>query len=271
MLPNAVPAPHKICVRRTARWVRSALHKSSTKERLNGDKALWRRSAHKSAQRRTPRRPSCSGCTALVARLRIKRDPTELIGPIEGDGLMTSAQPSAACAAPHHAARHLLPHRQNRAWRPSAAAAEGDGGDTFPACQSRPSAAAAGIRRPLVRAGEYCGLAWRPMPSCTPSDRGREADPACVCRQPPRLNTASSRLALLRDQGTEAGPGHGLAGPVAVPLCCGGERVRRRYGSPPATPPMHPVHRGCQGCLEGPPPTGVTSQDRRYRPDPAVG
>ena len=131
---------------------------------------------------------------------------------------MTSAQPSAACAAPHQAARHLLPHRQNRAWRPSAAAAEGDGGDTFPACQSRPSAAAAGIRRPFVRAGEYCGWAWRPMPSYTPSDRGREADPACACRQPPRPRTASTRLALLR----EASLGYGLAGPV--PLCCGQAR-----------------------------------------------
>ena len=56
------------------------------------------------------------------------------------------------------------------------------------------------------------------MPTYTPSDRGREADPACACRQPPRLNTASIRPALLR----EAGPGHGLAGPV--PLCRGGER-----------------------------------------------
>ena len=55
------------------------------------------------------------------------------------------------------------------------------------------------------------------MPSYTPSDRGREADPACACRQPPRPSTASSRLALLR----EASPGYGLAGPV--PLCRGGE------------------------------------------------
>ena len=55
------------------------------------------------------------------------------------------------------------------------------------------------------------------MPSYTPSDRGREADPACTCRQPPRLNTASIRLALLR----EASSGHGLAGPV--PLCRGEE------------------------------------------------
>ena len=29
MLPNAVPAPHKICVRRTVRWVRSAPHKGA--------------------------------------------------------------------------------------------------------------------------------------------------------------------------------------------------------------------------------------------------
>ena len=190
----------------------------STKERLNADKALWRKSDTQSAQSRTPRRPSCSGCTALVARLHIKRDLTGLIGPIEGDASMTSAQLSTACTAPHHAARHLPPHRQNRAWRPSPVAAEGDGGDTCPACQSRPSASAAGIRRPFVRAGEYCGWAWRPMPSYTPSDRGREADPACACRQPPRPSTASSRLALLR----EASPGYGLAGPV--PLCRGGER-----------------------------------------------
>jgi len=47
--------------------------------------------------------------------------------------------------------------------------------------------------------------------------------------------------------------------------------VSRQYGSPPATPPMHPVHRGHQGCWEGPPPTAVTSQDRRRRPPPAVG
>ena len=54
-------------------------------------------------------------------------------------------------------------------------------------------------------------------PIYTPSDRGREADPACAYRQPRRLNAASSRLALYR----KAGPGHGLAGPV--PLYCGGE------------------------------------------------
>ena len=55
------------------------------------------------------------------------------------------------------------------------------------------------------------------MPSYTPSDRGREADPACACRQPPRPRTASTRLALLR----EASSGHVLAG--AVPLCRGEE------------------------------------------------
>ena len=56
------------------------------------------------------------------------------------------------------------------------------------------------------------------MPSYTPSDRGREADPACACRQPPRMNTASIKLALLR----EASSIHVLVGPV--PLYCGGER-----------------------------------------------
>ena len=55
------------------------------------------------------------------------------------------------------------------------------------------------------------------MPTYTPSDRGREADPACACRQPPRPRTAITRLALLR----EASLGYGLAGPV--PLCCGEE------------------------------------------------
>ena len=55
------------------------------------------------------------------------------------------------------------------------------------------------------------------MPSYTPSDRGCQADPACACSQPPRLNAAFSRLALLR----EASLGYGLAGPV--PLCRGGE------------------------------------------------
>ena len=190
-----------------------------TRERWNSSKAFRRKGTHKSAQRRTPRRPSCSGCTALVARLHIKRDLTRLVGPIERDGSMTSAQLSTACTAPHHAASHLLPRRQNRAWRPSTAAAESDGGDTRPAHQSRPSAPAAENRRPFMRAGEYCGWVWRPMPSYTPPTAGTCVDPAFACRQPPRPSVACRRLALLRG----ASRGHGLAGPV--PLCRGRDRV----------------------------------------------
>ena len=192
-LHNAVPAAPAICTRRTARWVRSAPHKRAV-ERRQGVLEKSRPAVCAETHSEAP----------FVQWLHsLGRAAAHQAGPHRAHRSHRGRRPHDLCAAVYRlhcsAPRrpspsfcrigrtgpggHRLQRRRTTRWRHVPCV-----------CQSRPSASTSGIRRPFVRAGANCGWAWRPMPSYTPFDRGRERPTqraACACRQPPRPRTAS--------------------------------------------------------------------------------